>query len=1345
MASSIVQQTPPLPPATGQARAAEQIIQQQLARTAWQVKLIDLTTSLVLLGAAVLGFLLVVALVDHWVLNLGVVGRVLALVVLVIGATTYIVRQVVPLIVRSINPTYSARTIEESVPTLKNSLINFLLLRGDRAGVREVVYEAIEQRAAQDIAVVPVDTAVDRSHLIRVGYVLVAMMALFACYKILSPKDPFQTVARVIAPWADIARPSRVEISDVQPGNAEVYHGRVVAISALVSGTRAGDVVQLQYSTADGQTVDRQVAMTLAAGGLRYECHLPPESDGERAARGVRQDLTYRIVAGDAVSADFRLDVVAAPTIVVQKVEYAYPAYTNKPPLTAEQQGDVQGIEGTRVTIHAVANQPITAATLEFDPAGKTVGESVPLKFAGNQAWGTFTLQLQNDRATPWHASYQVRFINDRQQWSERPVLHRIEVTRDLDPEVQILSPTQQRIEVPENGSQKIEVRGIDPDYALSSLQLHGIVGQREVLAKELLPAGTAALPQLTAQFQFRPAEHQLVAGDEMIYWAVAADNRTSPLTGSPEPNKAKSTEYVLRVTPATKFAEGASGKSADGNPMADPAGGDKPMNEAEQKQGEQKQGEQKPGGGEQGGNEKGGDKSGNEQAGQQGQQPDQQSKAGEGGQQKSGEQQGKQQQSGKQKSGEQKQQDQQGKQGEQSQSGGDSSGGGSEGGQSKSQQQGETQSASGGESQGTQSGTPQGGQPMSQGAEGAETGSGSTSGPSAGNSDTPSGNDGGDAGDETGNPSGTSSRRQGKAHEGELVEEVLNQIQKEQQESGQQADEQQPNQKPGQPAGGQKTGRQQPGQQQPGEQQPGQQGGDSNQQQPGPKPPGEHQPGEKNPTGQPNPKPPGEAGSPQQPGGQENSTGQENGGENNAGQNKPADAQPMNGQPGKPGEQSPTGQQSQNGQQPQNGQQAQDGQQAGQPRAGEGQPGTEPKSNTGKPPQAGQQPGKTGAEQPQPGEKSAGKPDTKLGEGQNKSSDKTEGGTPEGATKTDPGEQPKPGQGEEKQPGAAQTGDEGAGDNSTDKTGSGQGQSENRDRKKEMSGDSSQAKSGDPSSPSGSKKQSDSKGGQSGDQSGGGQKGAGQSAGQEGHDSAGSKSAADEGAGAADQQGQGETGKQGGDQKASDQTTGKSGSEQGDGSGQKQGAGADQAGGQQPGQPNGGGEQGEQSPNPKQRQQNDPSKATNGNSGAGPVTGGGVEGNRPAADYGPGGTTPDGDKANLDYARKATDMVLERLRHEENREDSELLDKLGWTQNDLQEFIRRWDAMQKSAENNPDAARELDESLRSLGLRDPRQKKRTGGATSDAQRDLRDSGNRTAPPSKYRDSFDAFRKGASR
>jgi len=120
-------------------------------------------------------------------------------------------------------------------------------------------------------------------------------------------------------------------------------------------------------------------------------------------------------------------------------------------------------------------------------------------------------------------------------------------------------------------------------------------------------------------------------------------------------------------------------------------------------------------------------------------------------------------------------------------------------------------------------------------------------------------------------------------------------------------------------------------------------------------------------------------------------------------------------------------------------------------------------------------------------------------------------------------------------------------------------------------------------------------------------------------------------------------------------------------------------------------------------------------------------------------------DAANLEYARKATEMVLKRLKDEEHNPDPELLDKLGWKREDLAEFLRRWDALQKSAQENQDGKRELDEALKSLGLRDPALRKRTGGQARDNQRDLRDAGNRTAPPSRYRDLFDAFRKGAAR
>jgi hypothetical protein len=143
-------------------------------------------------------------------------------------------------------------------------------------------------------------------------------------------------------------------------------------------------------------------------------------------------------------------------------------------------------------------------------------------------------------------------------------------------------------------------------------------------------------------------------------------------------------------------------------------------------------------------------------------------------------------------------------------------------------------------------------------------------------------------------------------------------------------------------------------------------------------------------------------------------------------------------------------------------------------------------------------------------------------------------------------------------------------------------------------------------------------------------------------------------------------------------------------------------------------------------------------------VTGGG-DGNRPVTEYGDIPEADPADAANLEYARKATDLALQKLKDQEHNPDPDLLDKLGWTKEDLAEFLNRWEKLKQTADKTPDGKRELDEALRSLGLRDPKLRKRTGGATSDNQRDLLDSGSRSSPPAKYRDLFDAYRKGATR
>jgi hypothetical protein len=158
--------------------AGERVIHSQLRRAGWHVKWVEAGRHLLTLLIGKLIFFLAAALIDHWILPLGWFGRWLLCLVFVGGSGWFLITRIGPLLVRAVNPTYSARAIEEAQPSLKNSLVNFLLLKQDNASVKEAVLEAMEHRAASDIATVEVESAIDRTPLIRMGYVLCGVLAV---------------------------------------------------------------------------------------------------------------------------------------------------------------------------------------------------------------------------------------------------------------------------------------------------------------------------------------------------------------------------------------------------------------------------------------------------------------------------------------------------------------------------------------------------------------------------------------------------------------------------------------------------------------------------------------------------------------------------------------------------------------------------------------------------------------------------------------------------------------------------------------------------------------------------------------------------------------------------------------------------------------------------------------------------------------------------------------------------------------------------------------------------------------------------------------------------------------
>ncbi|MBA3480176.1 MAG: hypothetical protein H0T51_00040, partial [Pirellulales bacterium] len=240
--STIAPPSKPLSPALVD---SEHYIDDQIRRTRRALKLVDLAAGLITLAIGLLAFVLLAAVLDHWVVpgGLNTAGRGLVFGLMLLAVAWYGWRQFVPLL-RSINPVYAAHTIERSTPSLKNSLLNLLMFRTHRQQMSSRVYHALEQQAAQRLSTATLDTAIDRSALLRLGYALLLIIAVCAAYAVLSPKNMAVSAARVLAPWSDLAPPSRVKILDVKPGATSVARGELLEISAEVNGLHADESVR---------------------------------------------------------------------------------------------------------------------------------------------------------------------------------------------------------------------------------------------------------------------------------------------------------------------------------------------------------------------------------------------------------------------------------------------------------------------------------------------------------------------------------------------------------------------------------------------------------------------------------------------------------------------------------------------------------------------------------------------------------------------------------------------------------------------------------------------------------------------------------------------------------------------------------------------------------------------------------------------------------------------------------------------------------------------------------------------------------------------------------------------
>jgi hypothetical protein len=1247
-------------PAAGKPRQYDQFIDQQLGKTCLRVKLVELGAYGMGLLGFLLAYLLLVVLLDHWVIELGFWGRLLALLALLGSVGWFLVRHLGPILIRRINPLFAAHAVEQTEPRFKNSLINYLMPSpGSRSN--SFVYSALRQRAALDLRTVNPDNVVDWTHFIRIGYAVVALMVLLAAYTILSPKNVFQTMFRIAAPWADIARPACVRISDVQPGDHQALRGQQVRVSARIDGAASTDLVVLRYTTNDAQIVEKAVPMESTGAGLRYECLLPPEP------AGVQQDVTYRIEAGDASTIDFRVEVLPAPTILVQQIKYTYPAYTGLPPQTVERQGDIHAPEGTQVSIVAQASRPIGAAHIEFDPADGSEN--------ANQGSKRRTMQSEDQRATyafplrwiateaaPQYSSYQLTFTSRDKLRNQQPIVHEISVVPDLPPEIAILTPEERDVEVPEDRTQRIEVRGLDPDYGLTRLLLHAEVEGEELFQRSLFDESAGQAGQVVATYDFQPRQLGLSAGTRVTVWATAEDGRKFDHDRSLGPNQARSGDYQLLIVPAEDNVSKAGDEDGSTNPQ-------NPSDQSDENSPDPTQPE----------NRQPAEPAESPDAGQDGEQGASSGAEAADGEQQNGEtQDDAASQSGQQESGEQP---------------ADQAGGESEDPEAMPQQIGgagepDKASASEGEQQnggvqGSQSsGDPNGGESSEQAQSGGQS-KGSSQQPDEASSSSGDSNGNRQPSDDVGssqdldqNPSGANrganDAPREPLHDGEVFQEALEHFQQRNRQNG---DSSQPS------ASSQGDGS------------PGGENSDSGNSQPA-----DELPQDRLQDGSVDPSQVDSGGNSGQPGSNDDSaTRPEADAQNPAGEpstGRDAQAAPPSANPTSPdgtGDSPP-----------------------GMPnrREGDQTPG-ESASNASPTDDGGGQPDESG--------RAENERDTQSPDSQSRRDDGAADGGRESGNESNSGSESS----EDRATGSTQDPD------SSDSNSSGASNSENgsagsngktNQDAPSRDGASNPSESGDTpansdGAPSEAENQDSSKQQASGDDAGS----PSETGNSPDSDSPSGQATADDPADSGE---------------ASDHSPSNDGME-------NEGNPENARGGDAPATDDSAGQsQSSDSPD-SEAAQDQTSESTGGGGGA---TGGGGTGPSSASGASGANEVPDGDPANLDFARQATDMVLERLKDQRQDPDPELLEKLRWTPQQLRQFVERWETLKKAAREDPaDAQAELDDALRSLGLRREGPQRQARRMANEAPGGLRDTGGRTRPPAAFLDQYNAYKKGAAR
>ena len=533
------------------------------ARRVWKRSIFWAGFAVVLTG--IIAVFVSEAIVD-WLMPLPSFVRV-AFLTVGVGVTGYLLYKY---LIRPLREALTLRdvalNVERNHPNLEDRLVSAIQFGNQEA--TDPIEAHMLQRLLDDTIqrVEGIDFKATIDHSVTRKRVGIAALVVVGCcvLALLFPKELHTSLLRVLVPW-EKTDPVLTTKLIVEPGDARILRGKSLPIHVTVTGKSAEKVV-LTY-----ENLQQQETATAETKAPQQQINMLQNPDDKRGFAyeifNIDADIEYYVVANEATSERYIVEVFEMPKITEISVAYTYPDYTGLKPVVQTGTGDIQAVVGTQAEIRLTTNKAIQTATfLQRGDVKRKDSDVVSTEMViSNGSILTTTVDVVED------GTYTVELLCIDGFNNEIPIEYTIKAIPDAVPEVVIKEPGRD-IKTTKLGEVEIVAEATD-DYGIAELKLMYRVGSNELQELIMESSDPVVETETAAPIQRRVAEGRYTfyleefdvePGDVVSYYARAVDNNTH--TG---PGEASSDIYFIEIRPFNENFQQAEGEP--GPPMPNP------------------------------------------------------------------------------------------------------------------------------------------------------------------------------------------------------------------------------------------------------------------------------------------------------------------------------------------------------------------------------------------------------------------------------------------------------------------------------------------------------------------------------------------------------------------------------------------------------------------------------------------------------------------------------------------------------------------------------------------------------------------------------------------------------